>query len=97
LAFYSAILRAGVERGGRRSRQADKARRERARVQQTRKDNRHALRSHRSETRQMKTLGEIVYKAMIDLINVPHDDKFQVITEHDRDDLNFAETYLGNK
>ena len=32
-----------------------------------------------------KTLGEIVYKAMIDLINVPRDDKFQVITEHDRD------------
>ena len=43
-----------------------------------------------------KTLGEIVYKAMIDVINVPDDDKFQVITEHDRDNLNFAETYLGN-
>jgi len=43
-----------------------------------------------------KALGEIVYRAMIDLINVPHDDKFQVITEHDRDDLNFAESYLGN-
>jgi 4-oxalocrotonate tautomerase len=44
-----------------------------------------------------KTLGEIVYKAMIDLINVPQDDKFQVITEHDRDDLNFAASYLGNR
>jgi 4-oxalocrotonate tautomerase len=44
-----------------------------------------------------KTLGEIVYKAMIDLINVPRHDKFQVITEHDRDDLNFAESYLGNR
>jgi 4-oxalocrotonate tautomerase len=44
-----------------------------------------------------KTLGEIVYKAMIDLINVPQDDKFQVITEHDRDGLNFAESYLGNR
>lgn len=44
-----------------------------------------------------KTLGEIVYKAMIDLINVPQDDKFQVITEHDRDDLNFAESYLGSR
>jgi 4-oxalocrotonate tautomerase len=43
-----------------------------------------------------KTLGEIVYKAMIDLINVPSNDKFQVITEHDRDGLNFAESYLGN-
>jgi len=44
-----------------------------------------------------KTLGEIVYKAMIELINVPQDDKFQVITEHDRDDLNYAENYLGNR
>jgi len=44
-----------------------------------------------------KALGEIVYKAMIDLINVPQDDKFQVITEHDRDDLNYAESYLGNR
>jgi 4-oxalocrotonate tautomerase len=47
-------------------------------------------------TQYRKTLGEIVYKAMIDLINVPSNDKFQVITEHDRDGLNFAESYLGN-
>jgi 4-oxalocrotonate tautomerase len=33
---------------------------------------------------------------MTDLINVPKDDKFQVITEHERDDLNFAGSYLGN-
>ena len=44
-----------------------------------------------------KTLGEIVYKAMTEVINVPTADKFQVITEHDRDDLNFAESYLGNR
>jgi 4-oxalocrotonate tautomerase len=44
-----------------------------------------------------KTLGQIVYDAMIDLINVPKDDKFQVITEHDPDDLNFPESYLGNR
>ena len=31
-----------------------------------------------------KTLGEIVYNAI------------QVITEHDRDGLNFADSYLGN-
>jgi phenylpyruvate tautomerase PptA (4-oxalocrotonate tautomerase family) len=43
-----------------------------------------------------KTLGQIVYNAMIEVINVPENDKFQVITEHDRDDLNFAESYLGN-
>jgi phenylpyruvate tautomerase PptA (4-oxalocrotonate tautomerase family) len=44
-----------------------------------------------------KTLGEVVYDAMVDLINVPKDDKFQVITEHDGDDLNFPESYLGNR
>ena len=43
-----------------------------------------------------KMLGEIVYSAMIDLINVPLNDKFQVIIEHDRGDLNYAESYLGN-
>jgi len=43
-----------------------------------------------------KTLGEIVYQAMIELINVPQDDKFQVITEHDPEGLNVAEGYLGN-
>jgi 4-oxalocrotonate tautomerase len=44
-----------------------------------------------------KTLGEIVYNAMVDLINVPKDDKFQVITEHAPEDLNFAASYLGNQ
>jgi 4-oxalocrotonate tautomerase len=43
-----------------------------------------------------KTLGEIVYKAMVDLINVPEGDKFQVITEHAPEELNFAAGYLGN-
>jgi 4-oxalocrotonate tautomerase len=43
-----------------------------------------------------KTLGEIVYDAMLDIINVPKDDKFQIITEHNPEDLNFADTYLGN-
>jgi phenylpyruvate tautomerase PptA (4-oxalocrotonate tautomerase family) len=44
-----------------------------------------------------KTLGDIVYKAMIEVINVPKDDKFQVITEHAPEELNFAESYLGNR
>src|SRR5262245_1424134 len=43
-----------------------------------------------------KTLGEIVYRAMVDLINVPENDKFQVITEHPPEDLNLSESYLGN-
>jgi 4-oxalocrotonate tautomerase len=44
-----------------------------------------------------KTLGEIVYQAMRDTINVPDADKFQIITEHPPEGLNFAESYLGNR
>ena len=43
-----------------------------------------------------KALGEIVYQAMIDVINVPKDDKFQVITEHAPGELNFPTSYLDN-
>src|SRR5450756_1194327 len=43
-----------------------------------------------------KTLGEILYKAMTDVINVPAGDKFQIITEHPAEDFNIAESYLGN-
>jgi 4-oxalocrotonate tautomerase len=43
-----------------------------------------------------KTLGEIIYKAMTDTINVPANDKFQIFTEHAADDLNLADGYLGN-
>lgn len=42
-----------------------------------------------------KTIGEIVYNAMTEVINVPKDDKFQVITEHPIEELNFAGNYLG--
>ncbi len=44
-----------------------------------------------------KALGEIVYQAMIDLIDVPRDDKFQIITEHAPEELNFPASYLGNQ
>ncbi|WJR77997.1 tautomerase family protein [Bradyrhizobium sp. NP1] len=44
-----------------------------------------------------KTLGEIVYQAMRETINVPENDKFQVITEHPAGDLNIAGSYLGNQ
>jgi len=43
-----------------------------------------------------KTLGEVVYKAMVDVISVPRDDKFQVISEHPAGEINIAESYLGN-
>ena len=42
-----------------------------------------------------KSIGEIVYKAMTDVINVPADDKFQIITEHPAEELNFPRSYLG--
>jgi phenylpyruvate tautomerase PptA (4-oxalocrotonate tautomerase family) len=42
-----------------------------------------------------KTLGDIVYKAMTDIIDVPKDDKFQMITEHSPEELNYAPSYLG--
>ncbi len=42
-----------------------------------------------------KTIGEIVYRAMTEVINVPQGDKFQVITEHPVEELNVAESYLG--
>ena len=42
-----------------------------------------------------KAVGEIVYRAMIEVINVPVDDKFQIITTHDGSELNVAHSYLG--
>jgi 4-oxalocrotonate tautomerase len=42
-----------------------------------------------------KTIGEIIYTAMTETINVPADDKFQVITEHPPEELNFPKSYLG--
>jgi phenylpyruvate tautomerase PptA (4-oxalocrotonate tautomerase family) len=44
-----------------------------------------------------KAVGEIVYDAMIKTINVPKDDRFQVITEHPAEGLVFDPTYLGIK
>jgi phenylpyruvate tautomerase PptA (4-oxalocrotonate tautomerase family) len=43
-----------------------------------------------------KTLGEIIYRAMRETINVPANDKFQIITEHAAEELNVADNYLGN-
>jgi len=42
-----------------------------------------------------KTIGEIIYTAMTETINVPADDKFQVITEHAPEELNVPKSYLG--
>ena len=42
-----------------------------------------------------KAVGEVIYDAMIKTINVPKDDRFQVITEHPAEGLIFDPTYLG--
>ena len=42
-----------------------------------------------------RAIGEIVYRAMTEVINVPAGDKFQVIAEHAPEDLNVTPAYLG--
>lgn len=42
-----------------------------------------------------RTVGEVVYDAMIDVINVPKDDRFQVIAEHEPGALIADPGYLG--
>jgi phenylpyruvate tautomerase PptA (4-oxalocrotonate tautomerase family) len=40
-------------------------------------------------------VGDIVYQAMITVLNVPKDDRFQVISEHSAADLVIDPDYLG--
>jgi phenylpyruvate tautomerase PptA (4-oxalocrotonate tautomerase family) len=42
-----------------------------------------------------KKIGVVVYRTMVDTINVPLHDNFQVITEHDRDNLVYDPEYLN--
>jgi phenylpyruvate tautomerase PptA (4-oxalocrotonate tautomerase family) len=42
-----------------------------------------------------KTIGEVIYDAMINTINVPANDRFQVFTEHAPETLIIDRTYLG--
>ena len=41
-----------------------------------------------------RKVGELVYRAMVDTLNVPLKDKFQIITEHTRDSLVYDPDYL---
>lgn len=41
-----------------------------------------------------RRVGEVVYRAMIDTINVPAKDNFQIITEHDSNSLIYDPVYL---
>jgi 4-oxalocrotonate tautomerase len=51
------------------------------------------LEGKKSEYRER--VGAIVYRAMKDTLGVPENDRFQVITEHNRTGLQFDRTYLG--
>ena len=42
-----------------------------------------------------RTIGEVVYQAMIDVLKVPKNDRFQVVTEHPVDNFIFDPNYLG--
>jgi 4-oxalocrotonate tautomerase len=42
-----------------------------------------------------KVLGDIVYEAMFAVLNVPKDDRFQVIAQHSPGDLIIDPNYLG--
>ncbi len=41
------------------------------------------------------TISEVIYTAMVETLNVPKDDRFQVITEHAPGGLVIDPTYLG--
>jgi phenylpyruvate tautomerase PptA (4-oxalocrotonate tautomerase family) len=40
-------------------------------------------------------VGEVVYQALLDTLNVPKNDRFQVIVEHPKHGLQFDRDYLG--
>lgn len=42
-----------------------------------------------------REIGEIVYRAMREKINVPEDDKFQILTSRSENELVFPTSYLG--
>ena len=42
-----------------------------------------------------RQVGEVVYRTMVDTIDVPRDDNFLVISEHTPDTLVFDRTYMG--
>jgi len=53
--------------------------------------------SKEASTALVRVIGEAVYDAMTALANVPLNDRFQIVTRHERDELVFpVEGYLGN-
>jgi phenylpyruvate tautomerase PptA (4-oxalocrotonate tautomerase family) len=44
-----------------------------------------------------RKVGEAVYRTMMETINVPAKDNFQIVTEHDKDGLIYDPSYLNIK
>jgi 4-oxalocrotonate tautomerase len=42
-----------------------------------------------------RAIGEAVHQCLVDLLNVPAEDRFQIVSEHDSDSLIYDPTYLG--
>jgi phenylpyruvate tautomerase PptA (4-oxalocrotonate tautomerase family) len=42
-----------------------------------------------------RAIGDVVYDVLVETMNVPKDDRFQVITEHPAEGFVFDATYLG--
>ncbi len=42
-----------------------------------------------------RMIGDVVYKAMVEILKAPENDRFQVIAEHDADDFVFDRTFFG--
>ena len=43
----------------------------------------------------LEAIGEAIHQAMVETINVPADDRFQIFTEHSPEGLVYDEKYLG--
>ncbi len=52
------------------------------------------LRSGKSQEYR-RAIGEAVHQCMVDVLNVPADDRFQIVTERDANSLIYDPTYLG--
>ena len=52
------------------------------------------LRAGKSEDYR-RAIGEAVHQCMLEVLNVPANDRFQIVTEHDQNSLIYDPTYLG--
>ena len=43
----------------------------------------------------LASIGESIHRAMVETINVPADDRFQIFTQHSREELVYDPAYLG--